>query len=84
MKRIEINIYQLCDEIDDLKEEVAYWKKAYENERDINIATTNERFEESKKGIANALKFMLAVKDDENGNLVINSADRKELATNWK
>jgi hypothetical protein len=77
-------VLSLCYEIDDLKDQVEYWKTKYEAEIQENIQRTNESIENSKKGIANALMFALSVRDDENGNLVIDREDRKTLAENWK
>jgi citrate synthase len=84
MKTMDRTFYSLCEEIDDLKEAVAYWKGMYETERDENNKQLNERLEQSKKGVANALMFALSVSDDENGNLVISKENRKSLAENLK
>lgn len=84
MKTMDRTFYSLCEEIDDLKETVAYWKGMYETERDENNKQLNERLEQSKKGVANALMFALSVSDDENGNLVISKENRKSLAENLK
>ena len=62
----------------------SYWKEMYETERDENNKQLNERLEQSKKGVANALMFALSVSDDENGNLVISKENRKSLAENLK
>jgi len=66
-----------------LTAEVDYWRKKFEEERLENMALINQQLENSQKGIANALLFALSVRDDENGNLVINKDDRKTLAENW-
>ena len=84
MKTIEINTYQLCSQIDNLKEEVAYWQKQYEEEKAINNKRLTENLASAKKGVANALMFALSVKDDANGNLVIDKKDRKVLANKWR
>jgi hypothetical protein len=73
-------VQSLCEEIDDLKESVSYWKSLYEKERDERNTELNERLEMSRKGIANALSFALCVKDDVSGNLVISKEDRQYLA----
>lgn len=83
MKTSDRTIHSLCEEIDSLKESVRYWKKMYEEERESNVKQLNERLEKSKKDIGNALMFALAVKDDENGNLVISKKDRNKLAKNY-
>ena len=84
MKTMDRTFYSLCEEIDDLKEQVSYWKQMYEAERDEYNIQLNERLEQSKKGVANALMFALSVSDDENGNLVISKKNRKSLAKNLK
>jgi hypothetical protein len=83
MNTADRTFYSLCGEIDDLKEAVAYWKQMYETERDENTKQLNDRLEESKKGVANALMFALSVSDDENGNMVVSKENRKALAENW-
>ncbi len=70
-KTIDYKFSELCAEIDDLKAETEYLKSEYEKERQLNIDSMNRDLERSQKGIANALMFSLMVKDDENGNLVI-------------
>jgi len=76
-------VYSLCEEIDDLKEEVKYWKQRYENEVQERNAEWKERNEQAMQGVANALHFALSVKDDENGNLVISKENREHLAKNY-
>jgi len=80
--RYDILISDLCDEIDELKQSAAYWKKQYEDERNARNIEMNERLEESKKGVANALMLCLAVKDNPDGSLSIGKEDRKQLANN--
>jgi hypothetical protein len=76
-------IQSLCNQIDDLEQEVKYWKERYEKEVKERNEEWKQRHEESMKGVANALRFALAVSDDENGNLVISKENRKELAETW-
>ena len=84
MRTIEINTYQLCSQIDNLKEEVAYWQTKYEEEKAMNNKMLTENLASAKKGVANALMFALSVKeDDADGNLVIDKKSRKELANSW-
>lgn len=83
MKTIEKNIYQLCSQIDDLKEEVLYWQTKYEEERAMNNKMLTENLASAQKGVAKALMLALSVKDDENGNLIIDKECRKELADSW-
>ena len=80
MRTIEINTYQLCNQIDNLKEEVLYWRKMYEDEKQFNNQMLSENLATAKAGVANALMFALSIKDDENGNLIINKEDRGKLA----
>lgn len=80
MKQIEKTFYSLCEEIDDLKEAVKYWKNLYETERATNNKMLNDNLETAKQGVTNALKFALSFSDDENGNLVISKENRKDLA----
>lgn len=83
MRTIEINTYQLCSQIDNLKEEVAYWQTKYEEEKAMNNQMLTENLSSARNGVANALMFALSVKDDANGNLVIDKKSRKELAKSW-
>ncbi len=84
MRTIEKTIFDLCDEIDSLKDDVLYWKEMYENERNESNRLLNERMEDTKTGIANALMFALSVKDNPDGSLSINKEDRKMLASRYK
>lgn len=80
----DIKFLDLCEEID-------YWKeRAKKAEEDAEYWQTeyrkhlNESMISAKKGVANALMFALSVRDDEDGNLVINKDDREKLAENLK
>lgn len=84
MKAVERTIYELCQEIDMLREEAKYWKELFEAERKENMDNLNKRLKESKKGVAQALMFALSVKDDEHGNLILPKENRKELAQHFK
>ena len=71
MKTADIKFLELCDEIDYWKErakqaeeDAKYWQEEYSKH-------LNEGLVSAKKGVANALMFALSVRDDENGNLVI-------------
>ena len=83
MKTIDTKFYLLCEEIDNLKEEVEYYKNLYETERADNFKMLNDNIDNAKQGVANALLFALSVTDDENGNLVISKENRKCLKENW-
>jgi len=84
MTTADRTFYSLCEEIDDLKDEVAYWKEKYETEVQERNTEWKERNENAMKGVANALRFALSVSDDENGNLVIDKESRKMLAETWE
>lgn len=82
--RKEILVSDLCNEIDSLKEEVEFWKEKYEKEREEYLSVQSRHWEDTKKGVANALMFALHVKDAEDGSLVIRKEDRKVLAEQYK
>jgi hypothetical protein len=73
-------MYSLCEEIDDLKQEVAYYKDLFEKERKLNSQTLNDNLKAAQKGVANALMFAMSVSDDMEGNMVIKKEDRVKLA----
>lgn len=76
--------YDLCAEIDDLRRQVTYWREKFEEERNERSSLLNSQLETAKQGVANALMFALSVKDDANGNLIIDRESRKQLAENYK
>lgn len=76
-------IKSLCTQIDNLEEEVEYWKDKYESEIRQQAIESKQRMEEAQRGVANVLMFALSVRDDENGNLIISKQDRKELSEKW-
>lgn len=84
MKTAEKTFLHLCEEVDAWKEEAAHWKAKYEQEVQERNEEWKQRSEETSKGIANALRFALSVKDDENGNLIVDKESRKYLAENWQ
>jgi hypothetical protein len=77
-------VYSLCEEIDELKESVLYWKERYENEVSERNKEWKERSEQVKKDLGTALLFALSTTDDENGNLIIKKEDRSALADRFK
>ena len=83
MKTIDYQFSKLCNKIDQWKEEAEYWKAKYEALNKEYNAHLDKSLIESQKGIANAFMFALSVKDDENGNLIIDKNGRKELGENW-
>ena len=84
MKTINIEFNRLCDEIDYWKDRADHFESMYKEEMAREAIAVNERLLEAKKGVANALMLALCVKDDENGNLIIEKEDRKALAENYK
>lgn len=80
----DIKFLDLCDEIDQWKDQANYYKELYEKERIHNIETSKQNLLDTQKGVVNALVFAFSVKDDENGNLVIDKETRKKLAENYK
>ena len=84
MLTIDRTVLHLCEEIDAWKEEAKFWKDKYEQEIQERNQEWKERHEVTMKGIGNAFRFMLAVKDDENGNMIIDAESRKELGANWE
>lgn len=77
-------VKSLCKRIDDLEEACLYWQHMYEEQLEMTNILNKERLLDAQKGVANALKFCLAVTDDKDGNLVISKKNRKELADNLK
>ena len=73
-----------CWEIDELKAEVSYWREKYEALSVKNAGELQERLEDVQRSLDNALVFALSVRDDGNGNLVIEKEDRKLLAETYK
>lgn len=73
-------VLSLCHEIDNLKEEVEFWKLKYEEERITNSNILNQNLESSKKELASTLMFAMSCSDNENGDLVITKENRKNLA----
>ena len=84
MRTADVKFLQLCNEIDQWKEEANYWKEKYEELQKEYSEHINQNLVSAQKGVANALMFALPVKDDENGNLIIDKESRKELAETWR
>ena len=84
MRTADIKFLQLCNEIDQWKDEANYWKEKYEELQKEYSEHINQSLVSAQKGVANALMFALSVKDDENGNLIIDKESRKELAETWR
>ena len=75
---------QLCEEVDYYKEKAEYFENLYKQERDKYSRQLNDSLEEAKKGVGEALMFMLNVTDDAEGNLVIKKENRKQLADQYR
>lgn len=84
LNTFERTVYSLCEEIDSLKEEAAYWQKKYEDERAENMKQLNDNLERSKRSLGQALSFALRCTDDKDGNLVISKQDRLEIVDELK
>jgi hypothetical protein len=83
MKTVDVKFLQLCNEIDQWKDEANYWKEKYEELNKEYSQHLNQSLASAQKGVANALMFALSVKEDENGNLIINKESRKDLSETW-
>lgn len=81
--QFDVTIQDLCYKVDDLQAEINYWKEKYDSLLQEMNQQTAQRLEESNKAIANALRFAFSVTDDADGNLIIDSESRKNLAENW-
>jgi hypothetical protein len=84
MKTADIKFLDLCEEIDYWREraekaeaDAEHWKEEYSKQLDSSLKS-------AQKGVANALMLALSVRDDENGNLVIDKKDRERLAESFK
>ena len=77
-------VYQLCSQIDDLHEEVEYWRTKYEKEKLEYNNMLNQNMIQAKRDLSNAFQFVFATQTDENDNLIISSKNRKQLANNLK
>lgn len=77
-------VIDLCNQIDYWKDKAMTYKKLYEDEIKQRSIESNERLEDAKRGVGQALMFALSVKDDQDGNLIINKEDRKLLAKGYK
>ena len=84
MKTSDRTIFSLCEEIDELKETVNYYKDLYEKEKEINVKTLNDNLLSSKKDLAKTLLLAFSFSDDKDGNLVIPKKNRKLLQNNLK
>lgn len=84
LRTIDYKFSDLCEEIDQWKDEAKYWKKMYNEELERSNKAMNESLEMSRQGVANALMLALRVDEDEEGNLIIPKERRTELAKNYE
>lgn len=82
--REDILVSDLCEEVDFLRSEINHYKNLYEKEIRLNAKFLNERLEESKRGVSNALMFCLSVQEQPDGSFTISKENRKELANNHR
>lgn len=83
MKTIELTIYELCEEVDELRQEVARWKNKY---NDLHRDYCNDMVRHNNdvmKGVGQALLLAMSVREGENGSLVIPAEERKQLADSF-
>ena len=83
-KTIDLKISELCNEIDDWKQEAEYWKNKFKKLEKDYCKQSDEDLKSAQKGVANALMFALHVEDDADGNLKINKENRKIMAEPFK
>ena len=80
----DILFVELCDKIDELKLDVMYWKKEYEEMRNMHTKQVNDSIEDNKKMIGFGLSLVLNASEDIDGNLVIAKQNRKGIAETLK
>lgn len=76
-------VYSLCSEIDELKEEVKYWREKYEEEKNANFKMIDDNMKHAQQGLAFATRLAMYAHDDEDGNLVISKENRLLLTETW-
>ncbi len=79
MKHFDVLVSQLCEEIDNLKEDVAYWKSQLEEERRLSKYEADARNKQIMKNVSSVLKLALVLEKDSEGNLVIPKKKRTEF-----
>lgn len=80
----DIKFLELCEEIDFWKEQARYYKKEYEQQLQERSIESKQNLVDAQEGVANALRFALAVEDGENGELIINKENRILLGHHWE
>jgi hypothetical protein len=81
--RHEILVFDLCEEIDILREQRDYYKQQFEEERALRSKMLHDNLESARKGIGQALSIALSVQDNPDGSLSISKEDRKRLAKQY-
>lgn len=84
MKRIELNIYHLCEEIDELKDTVQYWKIKYEKEKKAFDDFVAQAHESQQQSLSQLLTFCFAFKETPDGSLVISPESKEKLKEDLK
>jgi hypothetical protein len=84
MRTADIKFHELCEEIDYWKHKAKKAEEEAEYYREEYSKLLNENLARSQQGVANALLFALSVKDDEEGNLILDKDSRKQLAERIK
>lgn len=79
MKRIEILVEDLCDEIDSLRYELNKLQKEYDELRSEYFSYIDEDQIRIKKDIGFAFKLCLSTTIDDDGNVSIKKEDRANL-----
>jgi hypothetical protein len=82
--RSNLLFQELCMEIDDLREAVAYWKEKYEKEATENNRRIDEQLKSSQVGVANMLALAFALQDNQDGSLSISKEKRLVLCDTIK
>jgi hypothetical protein len=84
MRTIDIKFSELCDEIDYWKSVAHDAEKKYNELRKEYSKLTYDNLISSQKGVADALMLALSIRDDENGNIIIDKKSRKNIADRFK
>lgn len=76
MPRYDILVSDLCEEIDELREQRDYYKKMYEEERNKFSAHIDQSLKNSWEGMGNWMNFLLNTKQTDEGLLIIQKQDQ--------
>jgi len=80
----DLTFMDLCRQVDYWKEQAEYFEQKYKDEVRENNKQMNERLEESRMQLGNALMFAFSVEDKEDGSLSISADKRKILSERLK